>query len=217
METSLFANFTVNPAYASMDNSAIEKLVEVLSLPESSWKQKVAPKKDTDPKVVMWRNVDNEDSKTCIYMKLFIDVADCTVDQMQKSFTIDVRRGWEENAEFKKIGDVPDGDLVYIVGPKPKLPLIDQRDFLAKLYHRDAYFLNADGTTAAHAAARVSGGEHADYPAKKGMTRGEEYLIGQVIIPVPEINGVRLMGIVHRDLKGNLPESILQKAAEKSG
>jgi hypothetical protein len=80
--SSLFSGFTVNPTFASMDNSAAEKLVEVLKLPESSWKQKVAPKKDTDPKVYMWRNVDNEDSKTCIYMKLDIAVPDCTIDQM---------------------------------------------------------------------------------------------------------------------------------------
>jgi hypothetical protein len=125
----------------------------------------------------MWKKIDNQTSKTCIFMKLSISVPDCTIDQMQKCFTIDVRKGWEDNAEFKKIGDVPDGQLVYIVGPKPKMPFIDQRDFIAKLYHRDAWFHNDDGTTAAHVSARV-GGEHADYPAKSGMTRGEEYLLG---------------------------------------
>ena len=121
----------------------------------------MAPKKDTDPKVYMWGNVDNEDSKTCIYMKLDIAVPNCTIDQMQKCFQIDVRKGWEENAEFKKIEDCQDGDLVYVVGPKPKVPMIDQRDFISKFYHRDAYFLNADGTTGAHLSVRVPGGEHA--------------------------------------------------------
>ena len=167
----------------------------------------------------MWRNVENEDSKTCIYMKIEIYVPDCTIDQMQKCFSIEVRRSWEDNAEFKKLTDqdIPDGDVVYVAGPKPKLPMIDQRDFISMFYHRNAFFLNADGTTAAHASVRVSGGlQETIMPPSKGMTRGEEYLIGQFVMPAPQINGVRLLGIVHRDMKGKLPEVVLQKAAEKA-
>ena len=218
MEASnLLDNLTVNPAVAGMDNSAIERLVELLKLPETSWKQKVAPSKATDPKVYMWRNVDNEDSSTCIYMKLDITVPDCTIDKMQKCFELGVRMQWEDNQEFTKIGDVQDGALIYIVGPKPKLPMIDQRDFLSKFYHRDAYFVNADGSVGGHASVRVHGGEHASYPPKAGLTRGEEYICGQIVIPAPEVNGVRLLGIIHRDMKGKLPEVVLQKAAEKAG
>ena len=56
--------------------------------------------------------------------------------------------------------------------------MVDQRDFVVKKMMRKGYFVNEDGSDAGHVIVRVNVGEHPDYPAKKGLTRGIEHIVG---------------------------------------
>ena len=126
------------------------------------------------------------------------------------------RAKWDDS-EFKKIEDIADnGELYYILGPKPKIPLVNRRDFISKMYDREDYFLNSDETPNPFLQTRVEGGEHADYPVKKGITRGKDIFLGQVMEVNAAINGVKMICVLHRDMQGSLPDFALKKGAEKA-
>ena len=81
---------------------------------------------------------------------------------------------------------------------------------------KKGYYLNEDGSEAAHLNFRVPGGEHADYPTTaKGITRGIEHCIGQIIKPAPDVNGCMIEAIIHKDICGKIPEMIINKVSNK--
>ena len=94
--------------------------------------------------------------------------------------------------------------------------MVDQRDFVVKKIMRKGYFVNDDGSDAGHVIVRVNVGEHPDYPAKKGLTRGIEHIVGQVIKPAPEVEGCVVESITNRDMTGKVPEMIIDKAVTKA-
>ena len=94
--------------------------------------------------------------------------------------------------------------------------MVNQRDFIVKMINRKGYFVNDDGSEAAHISVRIEEGEHPDYPTTaKNLTRGIEHCVGTIVYPAPEINGCMIQSIIHKDMTGSVPEMVIKKASEK--
>ena len=77
MESSPTLN--VNPIYSALDNSAIDKFMGYINMPEDQWNLFKEPKKDKDPKVFAWRRVE-KGAKTEICMKTKMYFPDINID-----------------------------------------------------------------------------------------------------------------------------------------
>ena len=208
----------VNPIYEGKNTADIDTFLGYLNLPDDAWKKEsvMEPKKASDPQVWAWKRT-SKTSKTEVQLKVRCVFPNMTMDKLLECFQPENIPKWNEQfPKMKIIQENPEDDTYLTYATSKAVAILDLREFVSRTVHRKGYYINEDGSDAAHISFRVPGGEHADYPSNvKGLTRGIEHCTGQMFKPAPEVNGCMVEAIHYKDIFGKIPEFIIEKASNK--
>lgn len=136
MESTATASYTVNPDFASMDNTKVEELVTLFNLSEDNWVEHSKPKKDKDPLVWVWKSAVKPASKTQVTAKFVMVFPDIAPEAISNTLDYEVRQKWENLPTIELI-EKDENNLsytFYACMKKPGVPLISQRDVVVKMF-----------------------------------------------------------------------------------
>jgi hypothetical protein len=136
MESTATASYTVNPEFASMDNTKVEELVTMYNLSEDNWVEHSKPKKDKDPLVWIWKSAVKPDSKTQVNGKFAMIFPGIAPEVISNILDFEERQKWEKLPTVELI-EKDEGNLsftFYACMKKPGVPLVSQRDVVVKMF-----------------------------------------------------------------------------------
>ena len=127
------------------------------------------------------------------------------------------RNEYENNPQYEKIDEMTDkpnlGEVYYILNKKPPIPLMSQRDSVIKMFVRESYHLRPNTHVYARHTVPCNIEKYQETKSSglfsKGFQRMNQIILGQVVTENAEHNGSEVVMVMHTDLCGSVPGTMI--------